>query len=465
MEKNAVDSSPKISNIEVTNENLTSRSGLQLFVKYLKKVKILPLVVLFFSFFRKNPKGAKIEDIFLQFICFFVDGTYKKIKGFDQLKKDEGYATTIETSLEDMCSESVIRRFLNKFNNTLLLLFKKIMIELFIWRLKIKSEKVITLFVDTFVLNNNDCKKREGVKHTYKGCNGFQPFNIIWNGFIILSVLKPGNRHSLSEDTAKNELVNIIKIIRKRYSEDVQIIIKFDAGFFDNSLYETLHKLNVFFIGAGKLTSSVKDIIEDMKDSMSKDIYLNEENTYEFFECGLKYSTWNRMYRAIYIERLTDDKQHKLEFARDKNIIITNLKELNKDDKNYIPELEEYCKAEVIIKLNHSRGADELAHRGIKDFGTEQLPFIKFEKNAAFYYIMCISYFLFLSFHEDVISDIIPIGSYATTVRRKVFDIAGKIVKKSRILILKITQTAYDFLNIKVTFEKINHVKKIEALL
>ena len=41
---------------------------------------------------------------------------------------------------------------------------------------------------------------------------------------------------------------------------------------------------------------------------------------------------------------------------------------------------------EKIIACAHSRGRDELVHRGLKDFGSEELPFKKFASNAAYYY-------------------------------------------------------------------------------
>ena len=55
------------------------------------------------------------------------------------------------------------------------------------------------------------------------------------------------------------------------------------------------------------------------------------------------------------------------------------------------------------------RGRDELVNRGLKDFGCEQLPFAKFAPNAAFYYLMAISFFLFEVFKKDVGTDIIPL--------------------------------------------------------
>jgi len=49
-------------------------------------------------------------------------------------------------------------------------------------------------------------------------------------------------------------------------------------------------------------------------------------------------------------------------------------------------------------------------------------PYITLDK------CMLISFFLFETFKEDVTAKVIPITSYATSVRRKIVDIAAKIV-------------------------------------
>ena len=54
---------------------------------------------------------------------------------------------------------------------------------------------------------------------------------------------------------------------------------------------------------------------------------------------------------------------------------------------------------------------------------------------------MLMSFFLFETFKEDVTADVIPVTSYATSVRRKIVDIAAKIVEKGHIITLKLSQS------------------------
>jgi len=51
---------------------------------------------------------------------------------------------------------------------------------------------------------------------------------------------------------------------------------------------------------------------------------------------------------------------------------------------------------------------------------------------------MVVTFFLFETFKEDNLKDILPITSYATTIRRKLVDFAAKVVRTGGELILKV---------------------------
>ena len=108
----------------------------------------------------------------------------------------------------------------------------------------------------------------------------------------------------------------------------------------------------------------------------------------------------------------------------------------------------------TIIASHHQRGADELPHRGLKAFGFEQMPFKRFSANAAFYYCMLIAFFLFETYKEDVLPDVVPLISYATTVRRLVVDFAAKIVVTSRQVFFKVHEAIMKRLKIDILWER-----------
>ena len=57
MKKNDFKSKCKINKIGVTNDTLTGRGGMALFVKYLNSVEIYPLLQSFFGDIRRNKKN------------------------------------------------------------------------------------------------------------------------------------------------------------------------------------------------------------------------------------------------------------------------------------------------------------------------------------------------------------------------------------------------------------------------
>ena len=109
------------------------------------------------------------------------------------------------------------------------------------------------------------------------------------------------------------------------------------------------------------------------------------------------------------------------------------------------------------------RGADELPHRGLKDFGFEQLPFKRFGPNTAFYYCMVIAFFLFECFKRDVTADVLPITAYATTVRRRLVDIAAKLVKTGHEITLKVTRAVMNALRFDLLWKRSNAPPPIAA--
>ena len=147
-----------------------------------------------------------------------------------------------------------------------------------------------------------------------------------------------------------------------------------------------------------------------------------------------------------------------LDFARPDNVILTNIGVNDEALKHLSPkEREHWKRAETLIASHHGRGADERPHRGLKDFGFEELPFKRFPANQAFYYVMLIGFFLFECFKRDVTFDVIPTVSYASTFRRKAVDFAAKIVTQSRQIILKATKTVMESLKLVTLWERCKH--------
>ncbi|OHB70147.1 MAG: hypothetical protein A2W23_02070 [Planctomycetes bacterium RBG_16_43_13] len=453
MKQNGIKSKGRINRIEVTTDTLTGRGGLALFVRYLESINILALLLGHFNGVRKSKKGVAVCNIFKQIFCFLYDGTSRHLVYFDQLKEDEGYAAVMENSLGEMLSSHQVKRFFKVFSWFSGGVFRRILKQMFIWRLKIDKPERIELTLDTMVMDNNEAKKRHGAEPTYKKVLGFQPLQIIWNRKIVDAIFRGGKKHSNYGNTAVNMITELVTLIRKEYSQNVTIILRLDSGFFDEDNLAAFDKLNIGFICTGRIYEKTKEYIKALpEDNWGK--YDNSHQEWVYADFGYRYESWRKFCRAIYTKPVNEGQQY-LDFARPDNIILTNIGMNPEVIANCsLKEQKELKTAEAIIKSHHQRGADELPHRGLKDFGFEELPFKRFAANSAFYYCMLIAFFLFETFKEDVLEEVIPVTSYATTVRRKALDFASKIIKTGGEIILKVSQSVMDTLQIQALWKR-----------
>ncbi len=73
----------KISKVGVTEDTLTGRGGLALFVRYVSQVNIYALLLDAFGHIRRSEKGQPIWNVFKQIFFFFYDGTSRHLVYFD----------------------------------------------------------------------------------------------------------------------------------------------------------------------------------------------------------------------------------------------------------------------------------------------------------------------------------------------------------------------------------------------
>ena len=438
---------PIIDDVEVTGDVLSSRAGLSLFVRYLRGIVLYPYLEELFCKIRKSRKGQEISEIFKQLFCFFMDGTSRHLVSFDALKKDEGYAGSIESDPKNMLSSHAVKRFFGAIWLPWTFLFRRVLQKLFLWRLHIVKPLVIVLGLDTMVMDNDEAEKRHGVKPTYKKVKGFKPLQMTWARFIIDAIFRSGDKHCNHSDEVEKMVRRIVKLIREHYRQDVPIVIRMDSGFFDQELFRVFDSLKIGYICGGKLYDDITGYVSSA-DKSSWSLYENKDQLWEYVEFGNRRGSWKKFRRAIFCRPLYEDKQMLFEFSRPDTVLYTNLGMGGAIDEGVRKAgMEKMLTPEGIIETYHGRGCDELVHRALKDFGSEQLPFKRFHQNAAFYYTMLIGFFLCEAFKEDVCAPVIQVSSYATTLRRKILDVAGKIVRHSGKTTLKVTISTWESLD------------------
>lgn len=450
MKYNSTDTSnsnPIINDVEVTGDILTSRAGLSLFVRYLRSIVLYPYLEGLFGKIRRSRKGQAISEIFKQLFCFFMDGTSRHLIYFDTLKGDEGYARSIETDPDNMLSSHAVKRFFGGIWLPWTFLFRKVLQKLFLWRLRIAKPAVIVLGLDTMVMDNDEAEKRHGVKPTYKKVKGFQPLQMTWGRFIIDAIFRSGDKHSNHSNDVEKMFRRIVELIRKHYREDVPVVIRMDSGFFDQNLFRVFESLKVGYICGGKLYEDIGVYVYGIDRSFWSR-YENRNQVWDYVEFGDRRGSWTKFRRAIFCRPAYEDKQMLFKFTRPDTVLYTNLGMGGEIDERLSKVgMEKMLTAHRIIETYHGRGSDELVHRALKDFGSEQLPFKRFHQNAAFYYTMLITFFLYEAFKEDVCAPAITVSSYATTLRRRILDVAGKIVSHAGKITLKVTRSTWESLD------------------
>jgi hypothetical protein len=445
-----------IDDVQVTSDCLTGRAGLNLFTRYLRGIDFFPHINRLFGSMRKNPKGTPIDELFKQVLCFLFDGTSRHLAHFDVLTKDPGYAAAIETDIKSMASSHTVKRFYQAFSAQRTYLFRRLLQQLFLWRLSMASPEVIELNIDTMVMDNDDAPKRHGVKPTYKKVLGFQPLQMTWGRYIIDAVFRGGDKHSLNGDSAPKMIRHVVRMIRTRYSKTVPIIIRMDSGFFDQELFDEMERLDIGFICAGKFYSDIKAMIGALPETAFQHHFgKTDEDVWQCYEFCDRRKSWEKSYRTIFWRPLLEEKQFLLPGSRPGTIVYTNLgmdsvvdQQLQEAGLAFIAE------TDAIIHSYHQRGADELVHRAFKDFGFEELPFKRFVPNAAFYYTMLLGFFLFEAFKEDVSEPVVPVKSFPTTLRRHLVDVAAKMVSHAGKTVLKVTAATMDSLRFKELWER-----------
>ena len=316
--------SNRITKLGTTNDTLTSRGGLAFFVKYVESVGVLRLLLAKFEGIKKTTKGVSVGNLFLQALYFFFDGTSRHVSYFDDLKKDSGYAAVVEMHDKQVASSHAVKRFFGAFSIFRAGAFRWVLKELFVWRLKLNQPVLVTLTLDTMVMDNDEALKRQGCDPTYKKVKGFQPLQLIWEGKIVDAIFRRGKRHSNYGNDVEKMIRGIVTLIRTRYKATVDIVIRMDAGFFDEENFRLCDELGIVFIGTGKTFKAIKEKVAAISEKEWK-VYDNGRQKWSYAGFEYRCEKWEKAYRALYTRPKYDGQQGLLEFARPDNIIVTNL--------------------------------------------------------------------------------------------------------------------------------------------
>jgi hypothetical protein len=447
----------KIDRVEKTSETLTGRAGLAPFVAYLCSCNVPGLLAEQFSGLRKSRKGIDLWEAFRQLLCFFMDGTNLALSHLDELAEDKGYAATIGTPGGQMLSSHQVKRLFGKFNVSLFAQFRSLLRRFFAWRLKLERPHVVLLNLDPMVMDNDGARKREGVQPTYKKVKGFLPLQVSWGPYLVDAILRGGSKNGNHGNTVQNTLSRLVRLIRRTLGKDVPIVVRLDAGFMDQAIFRCLEELDVGYIAGGKLYDDIRAHAACFPAQLWNS-YSNGDVQWEVTSFGDRRGAWSRFRRLLFLRRIRgEDGQSYLPGMRPETVLYTNLG-MGWEVDRMLREAGrgQWLCPRQIVRLYHGRGADELTWRAQKDFGTERLPFQRFYSNAAFYYVMLIALNAYEAFKRDVCEGIVPSEVYPTTFRRRVIDVAGKVVRHGGQLILKVGEAVWERLKVPLLWRRAN---------
>lgn len=461
MSKNGGKNNPTFDKIQTTTDTLTSRGGLALFSRFLDRINIHPRLETLFGSVRKHDKGISVTEAFHQALCYFMDGTCLSLKQFDRLAEEEGYARTIESNPGQMASSHQMKRFWGNFSFRNNHQFRRVLQDLFLWQINQTRPDLLRLDLDTMILDNNHAENREGVEATYKNVKGYKPLQLKYNGRVIDFVFRGGDKHCNNGDTVVKMVRHLLKRVRAEYDREVLIILTADNAFFDRANFRAFEELGIGYVVGGKKYQDIKYKADQQPKKDWKRInkpYMNQargEVTYRITSFLDRRGSWEKKRRALFCRLVSSEGQKKLGYRE--TVYYTNLGTNEKITRKleHIGE-GEWIRKEGLLDLAHTRGRSELIHRDIKEFGTEHLPFKRFEANHAFYGTMLVAHSLYCCFAEQITGEVVKPECYPNTFRRQFLDVAGKVVDTGREVILKVTEAVFDRLKLDEIWERVN---------
>jgi hypothetical protein len=244
-------------------------------------------------------------------LYFFFDGTSQHLSYFDELQREEGYRAVVEMPAKQMASSHAMKRFFRAFAIFHAGAFRWVLQELFLWRLRREKMRVVMLTLDTMVMDNDEALQREGCDPTYKKVKGFQPLQLIWEGKIVDAIFRRGKRHSNYGRDVEKMIRGIVSLIRTRYDASVSIIVRLDAGFFDEKNFALFDDLGIGFLATGKVYDAIKEKVQAIPKKKWKE-YDNERQVWSYACFSYQCESWKKAYRALYTRPQYDDQQRLL---------------------------------------------------------------------------------------------------------------------------------------------------------
>jgi len=403
--------------LALTNEVLTARSGAALFAEYNHGIGLRELSDKYLPAPGSN-RGFK-PSVFVNSLVLMLQSGGRSFEDLRELKSDKGLMKLIGyDNIPDPDTAGDWTRRMGDENNGQLGLkgLGKVRDILNHRMMKRDKTKDYTLDADaTGIL-----AEKEEAKYTYKGYKGYMPMlgYLYEIGICLYDEFREGNTAPAFGQ------VGFYKECKARMPKGKRIgYYRADSASYQGELINELETDKVKWAITADIDTAVKTIIASIPDEQWKEP--GKGCGYEIAETVHSMDNTNKAFRLVIKRELRE--QGRL-FETEKYFHHTIATNWDEEDKSGIE----------VLKWHNQRGQAENFNKELKNgFGMEKMPCGQTEANAVFFRIGVIAYNLFIGFKRLACPEA-WIKHTIATFRWKMIQVAGRIVKHSGSIILKI---------------------------
>ena len=435
-----------IFNIEYTNENLQSNTGLAVFSKMLEEVNPEPIFQRYQFTNRSTSYFYSDKDVLLSYLGLLLSGqiNYEHI---DFCRTDLLYKRSL--CLEKVPSKETIRQRCDILSRCNPLIFEVLnewnqkLLERYALPGCIKGTELIPVDFDVTVLDNTGSKK-EGVSQTYqKKIEGYAPMmsNIGSQGYLLNLDFREGRRHSNCPGTS--EYILRTMNLARRLCPKQKLLARFDSGNdADANIVDLSDYPNSYFV----IKHQQRGCNAARTKALLIEEVMNNYSTKHIKQGNAIYYNWEKESIACIIDKKGNQVMKScrkilsvVELTHDINtgaLLLIPYRSLHMWRTN-LPK-DQYS-AEQVIELYKDHGTSEQFHSEFKsDLDVERLPSRKFLTNKLIMSLAKIAFnILRIIGHQAIQSRIIKPQKNLTRIRLrtvllKIIYLPSKLIRKHK---------------------------------
>ena len=387
-------------NMEITKDKLTSKAGLSIFAEYNHSVGLTGLSDKYLAPPKSN-RGFK-ASVFTNSLVLLLTAGGACLDDIRELKNEKELLSI--AGIKTIPEPDTIGNWLRRTDINGLNIVNSSTIKIIIQKEDI-TEYTLDIDATEIIAEKQECS------YTYKNNKGYMPMLgfLFENGICLYNEFREGNISPASNH------VDFYKKCKNNMPDGKRIkYFRADSASYQSSLINVLEEDNIKWGITADLDSSVKKAIKSIKEWIRP-----EGLDFEISETIHCTNKTDKAFRLI-IKREYRKQQDLFDGQYFYHAIATNLEEEPLD----------------VINWHNKRGQAENFNKEIKNgFSMEHMPCGTFSANEVYFGIGILSYNLFIGFKS---LNLLFSNTTVKTFRWSFFNIAGKIIKRSGRIILKI---------------------------